>query len=56
MTKKIDISQMTTEEIVPYVEKVKQQNRDRVNKHYNNTINGIMLILNGIMFGCNNAD
>ena len=38
MPRKIDISQMTTEEIVAYAEKVKQQNRDRVNKHYQNTI------------------
>ena len=38
MPRKIDISQMTTEEIVAYAERVKQQNRDRVNKYYNNTI------------------
>ena len=38
MPRKIDISQMTTEEIVSYAERVKQQNRDRVNKYYNNTI------------------
>lgn len=38
MPKKIDISQMTTEEIVAYAEKVKQQNRDRVKKYYENTI------------------
>ena len=38
MPKKIDISQMTTEEIVAYAEKVKQQTRDRVKKHYENTI------------------
>ena len=38
MPRKIDISQMTTEEVVAYAEKVKQQNRDRVNKHYKNTI------------------
>ncbi len=29
---------MTTEEIVPYAEKLKQQNRDRVTKYYKNTI------------------
>lgn len=29
---------MTPDEIVAYAEKVKQQNRDRVKKHYNNTI------------------
>ncbi len=29
---------MTTEEIVTYAERVNQQNRDRVNKYYNNTI------------------
>ena len=38
MPPKIDISQMTTEEIVAYAEKVKQQNRDRVTKYYKNTI------------------
>ncbi len=38
MPRKIDISQMTTEEIVAYVKKVKQQNRDRVTKYYKNTI------------------
>ena len=38
MPRKIDISQMTPDEIVAYAEKVKQQNRDRVKKHYNNTI------------------
>ena len=38
MPKKIDISQMTTEEIVAYAERVRQQNRDRVKKHYENTI------------------
>ena len=38
MAKKIDISQMTTEEIVAYAERVKQQNRERVKKHYHNTI------------------
>ena len=38
MPRKIDISQMTPDEIVTYAEKVKQQNRDRVKKHYNNTI------------------
>jgi hypothetical protein len=29
---------MTPDEIVTFTEKVKQQNRDRVKKHYNNTI------------------
>jgi hypothetical protein len=29
---------MTTEEIVAYAEKVKQQSRDRVTKYYRNTI------------------
>ncbi len=38
MPREIDISQMTTEEIVAYAEKVKQQNRDRVTKYYKNTI------------------
>jgi hypothetical protein len=36
MPRKIDISQMTTEEIVAYAEK--QQSRDRATKYYNNTI------------------
>ena len=40
MPKKIDISEMTTEQIIAYAEKVKQQNRDRVKKHYENTIKG----------------
>ena len=38
MAKKIDISQMTHEEVVAYAEKVKQQARDRVNKYYHNTV------------------
>jgi len=38
MPKRIDISQMTHEEIVEYAERVKQQNRDRVKKYYENTI------------------
>ena len=38
MPRKIDISQMTPDEIVAYAEKVKQQNRDRVTKYYKNTI------------------
>ncbi len=38
MPRKIDISQMTPDEIVAYVEKVKQQNRDRVTKYCKNTI------------------
>ena len=38
MTRKIDISQMTPDKIVVYVEKVKEQNRDRVKTYYNNTI------------------
>jgi hypothetical protein len=38
MPRKIDISQMTPDEIVAYTEKVKKQNRDGVKKHYNNTI------------------
>ena len=38
MPRKIDISQMTPDEIVAYAEKVKQQNRDRVKTYYNNTI------------------
>jgi len=38
MPRKIDISQMTPDEIVAYAEKVKQQNRDRVKKQNDNTI------------------
>jgi hypothetical protein len=38
ISRKIDISQMTPDEIVEYDEKVKQQNRDRVTKYYKNTI------------------
>lgn len=38
MAHKIDINKMTIEEIMAYVEKTKQQNRDRVKKHYYNTI------------------
>ena len=38
MPRKIDISHMTTEEIVAYAERVKEQNRDTVNNYYNNTI------------------
>ena len=34
MAHKIDINKMTIEEIMAYVEKTKQQNRDRVKKHY----------------------
>jgi hypothetical protein len=40
MPKRIDISQMTNEEIAAYAERVRQQNRDRVKKHYENTIKG----------------
>ena len=36
MPKKIDISEMTHEEVIAYAEKVKQQARDRVN--YHNTV------------------
>jgi len=38
MARKIDISQMTNEEIIAYAERVKQQARDRVNKYYHNTV------------------
>ena len=38
MPKKIDISEMTHEEVIAYAEKVKQQARDRVNKYYHNTV------------------
>jgi hypothetical protein len=38
MPKKIDISEMTHEEVIAYAEKVKQQARDRVNRYYHNTV------------------
>ena len=38
MPKKIDISEMTHEEVIAYAEKVKQQGRDRVNRYYHNTV------------------
>ena len=38
MARKIDISQMTNEEIIAYAARVKQQARDRVNKYYHNTV------------------
>ena len=38
MPKKIDISEMTHEEVIVYAEKVKQQARDRVNRYYHNTV------------------
>ena len=38
MPKKIDISEMTHEEVIAYAEKVKQQARDRVNRYYQNTV------------------
>jgi len=38
MPKKIDIAEMTHEEVIAYAEKVKQQARDRVNKYYHNTV------------------
>ena len=38
MPRKIDISQMTHEEVIAYAEKVKQQARDRVNRYYHNTV------------------
>jgi hypothetical protein len=38
MTRKIEIAQMTMEEIIAYAENIKQKNRDYNAKHYNNTI------------------
>ena len=38
MPRKIDISEMTHEEVIAYAEKVKQQARDRVNRYYHNTV------------------
>ena len=38
MARKIDISEMTHEEVIAYAEKVKQQTRDRVNRYYHNTV------------------
>ncbi len=38
MAHKIEINNMTVDELMAYVEKTKQQNRDRVKKHYYNTI------------------
>ena len=43
---------MTPDEIVAYAEKVKQQNRDRVKKDYNNTIKTDPDTIN---FGSNNV-
>jgi len=38
MARKINISEMTHEEVIAYAERCKQQNRDRVNRYYHNTI------------------
>jgi hypothetical protein len=38
MPRKIDIAEMTHEEVIAYAEKVKQQARDRVNRYYHNTV------------------
>ena len=38
MTRKVNISEMTHEEVIAYAERCKQQNRDRVNRYYHNTI------------------
>ena len=37
MTRKIDITKMTFEEIIAYAEKAKQNNRDNNARYYNNT-------------------
>ena len=38
MGRKVEISQMSHEEVIAYAERIKQQNRDRQNKYYQNTI------------------
>jgi hypothetical protein len=38
MARKIDISEMTHEEVIAYAEKCKQQTQDRVNRYYHNTV------------------
>ncbi len=38
MPRKIDIAEMTHEEVIAYAEKCKQQTRDRVNRYYHNTV------------------
>ena len=38
MGRKVEISQMSHEEVIAYAERVKQQNRDRQNKYYQNTV------------------
>ena len=52
MPRKIDISQMTPDEIVAYAEKVKQQNRDRVKSITTTLLKPILSVMN---FGSNNA-
>ena len=41
MPRKIDISQMTTEEIVAYAERVKQQTSDNIKKGITNSMNNL---------------
>ena len=38
MGRKVEISQMSHEEVIAYAERCKQQNRDRQNKYYQNTV------------------
>ena len=38
MPRKIDIAEMTHEDVIAYAEKCKQQTRDRVNRYYHNTV------------------
>ena len=38
MGRKVEISQMSHEEVIAYAERFKQQNRDRQNKYYQNTV------------------
>ena len=38
MGRKVEISEMSHEEVIAYAERCKQQNRDRQNKYYQNTV------------------
>ena len=38
MGRKVEISDMSHEEVIAYAERCKQQNRDRQNKYYQNTV------------------
>jgi hypothetical protein len=45
MARKINISEMSHEEVIAYAEKCKQQNQDRVNRYYQNTVIRLIIIL-----------